>query len=170
MRFEKISLEQFTKDYKRLDEFEYVPHSIQQAYDNIKLPRQGTEKSMGMDFFAPYEFCIPHRQSITVMTGVRWKVNDIDSNVGMLIFPRSGMGFKYGVRLSNTVGVIDADYCNADNEGHILIRMYNPSWDDIVIRCGEAFAQGIILPYIICDGAESDSIRIGGFGSTTRKE
>ena len=41
----------------------------------------------------------------------------------LLLMPRSSLGFKYGIRLSNTVGVIDADYADSDNEGHIIISM-----------------------------------------------
>ena len=47
-----------------------------------------------------------------------------------------------------------------------MIKLYNPSDHAVTIEKGKAFAQGIVLPYIICDGAESDECRVGGFGST----
>ena len=40
----------------------------------------------------------------------------------LAIFPRSGLGFKYRLQLNNTVGIIDSDYFNSDNEGHILLK------------------------------------------------
>ena len=43
------------------------------------------------------------------------------------IYPRSGQGFKYGIKLANTVGIIDSDYYHSDNEGHIFIKFVNDS-------------------------------------------
>ena len=86
----------------------------------------------------------------------------------LLIVPRSGLGFRYGIRLSNTVGVIDADYCDSENEGHIIISLENPSETTIELAEGKAFAQGIIVKYEIPEGAESEESRSGGFGSTDR--
>ena len=40
----------------------------------------------------------------------------------------------------------------------------------IVIEEGKAFCQGIVTRYYICDGAESDVQRNGGFGSTDKGE
>ena len=159
MYFEKISREQWAKDCGTF---------MSEIYDNIKLPKQGTAKSMGMDFFAPYDIELLPKSYHVVPTGIRWVVNDIDACVGLMIVPRSGLGFKHGIRLANTVGVIDADYCHADNEGHIMIKLYNPTNDRVIIEKGKGFAQGIITPYIICNGAESDEDRTGGFGSTTK--
>lgn len=159
MHFEKISREQWTKDCGTF---------MSEIYNDIKLPKQGTAKSMGMDFFAPYDIILLSHSYHTVPTGVRWVVNDIDGSVGLIIVPRSGLGFKHGIRLANTIGIIDADYCHANNEGHIMIKLYNPTENKVTIEKGKGFAQGIIIPYITCDGAESEKSRIGGFGSTTK--
>jgi dUTP pyrophosphatase len=86
----------------------------------------------------------------------------------LILFPRSGLGFKYGIRLTNTAGIIDADYCDSDNEGHIIISMDNPSEQTVPLPEGKAFAQGIVVTYDIPEGAESDEARSGGFGSTDR--
>ena len=159
MHFEKISREQWTKDCGTF---------MSEIYDDIKLPKQGTAKSMGVDFFAPYDIELLPESYHVVPTGIRWIVNDIDDCVGLIIVPRSGLGFKHGIRLANTIGIIDADYQFANNEGHIMIKLYNPTNEQVIIEKGKGFAQGIITPYIICDGAESDDNRTGGFGSTTK--
>ena len=80
--------------------------------------------------------------------------------------PRSGLGFRYGIRLTNTVGVIDADYCDADNEGHIIVSLENPSDTDVPLNEGKAFCQGIVVKYEIPEGAGSETGRSGGMGST----
>ena len=97
MRFEKVSYEQ-VKDTMTRD-----------GYENLKLPRQGTKYAMGMDFFAADDIIIPAYDAYTLPTGVRWVVNSSQMNkYGLIIVPRSGLGFKYGIRLVNTVGIIDA--------------------------------------------------------------
>ena len=170
MHFEKVSLKQYAHDVtlyhpeKGGDMF--ITTLIDETYDEIKLPKQGTARSMGMDFFAPYDIIIPSKEYVVVPTGIRWVANPIDDNLGLIIVPRSGLGFKHGLRLANTIGVIDADYYKADNEGHIMIKLFNPSDDFMEIKQGKGFVQGIVTDFYICDGAESDESRFGGFGST----
>ena len=63
-------------------------------------------------------------------------------------FPKSGLGFKYYVRLANTIGVIDEDYYNnPDNEGHIYFQIINLFPFDIVLHKGDKIGQGIIKKY-----------------------
>ena len=103
MHFEKISRGQWAKDCGTF---------MSEIYDDIKLPKQGTAKSMGMDFFAPYDIELLPESYHVVPTGIRWVVNDIDYCTGLcaglMIVPRSGLGFKHGIRLANTIGIIDA--------------------------------------------------------------
>lgn len=173
MYFEKISLEQWLNDYdpvgwlKHYRPTECNEFCAARRYEEIKLPKQGTKHSMGMDFFAPYDIKIYAHDDLVVPTGIRWVVSNYVS-VGLLIVPRSGLGFKHGIRLANTIGVIDADYQFADNDGHIMIKLHNPSDEDVEIEQGKGFAQGIVMPYFICNGAESDEDRTNGFGSTTK--
>ena len=86
----------------------------------------------------------------------------------LMLFPRSGLGFKHQVRLANTVGVIDADYFHADNEGHILVMLVNGGDHKVTLHPGERFCQGIFLPYGLAEEEEVTGERSGGFGSTGR--
>lgn len=89
----------------------------------------------------------------------------------LMIFPRSGLGFKYRLQLDNTVGIIDTDYAFSDNEGHIFVKITNDSYSyDKVLRVeeGQGVCQGIFLPYGITEDDDTDGIRNGGFGSTGR--
>jgi dUTP pyrophosphatase len=105
-----------------------------------------------------------------IATGIRWVTDREGSDRGkvLIVFPRSGLGFRYGIRLSNTVGVIDADYCDSDNEGHIIVSLVNPSDQTVLLGEGKPFAQGIVVRYEVPEGAESGDSRNGGFGSTDR--
>jgi dUTP pyrophosphatase len=88
-----------------------------------------------------------------------------------MVVPRSSLGFKYRMQLDNTVGIIDADYYESDNEGHIFIKITNDSKDaqTITLQAGDGFAQGIFLPYGITIDDEATQQRNGGFGSTNTK-
>ena len=166
-RFEKVSLEQFKHDWKnafplyRDDEIEYI-------YENIMLPKRSTVGSAGYDFYLHSNINLYENDYILIPTGIRCYIDD---GWVLTAFPRSGHGFKYGVHLANTVGIIDADYYEADNEGHIHIKLVNDSRlaRDIHLESGTAFCQGIFLPFGITVYDEVEEKRIGGFGSTDKK-
>ncbi len=84
-----------------------------------------------------------------------------------MLFPRSSLGTRYGLALDNTVGIIDADYYEADNEGHILIQLTNHSREQkLQLQQAAAYVQGIFLPFGITEDDDAVKKRIGGFGST----
>ena len=170
MYFEKVSFEQWCKDVP----LQNVPTlTLKNWYENIILPTQGSMYSMGIDFFMPYTVGIlPHNQ-VKIPTGIRWVCEewdndnvDNDREYGMLIVPRSSTGVKLGLRLVNTVGVIDADYCDSDNEGHIMLVFENTKDESVKLPQGKAVAQGIITNYIIPSASSNFAKRNGGFGST----
>lgn len=168
-QFEKVSFEQFKKDWIDTMGFE-GDDSLRKIYDSIKLPRRSTTGSAGYDFFTPTSLCIDGQDSYLIPTGIRCK---IDEGWVLTAYPRSGHGFKYGIRLANTVGIIDSDYYNAKNEGHIFIKLVNESilGEDVhfIVRPGDAIFQGIFLPFGITVDDDADGERVGGFGSTDKK-
>ena len=141
----------------------YKVNGTRATYDAIKLPKRATSKSAGYDFYAPTKLELAPGQTVTVATGIRALMPD---NWCLMIFPRSGLGFKYKLRLNNTVGIIDADYADSDNEGHIFIRMTNESDKPLEIEQGSAFAQGIFVQYMLTEDDDTTTTRNGGLGST----
>lgn len=148
---------------KRVAQFEKV--STKQFKDtlSIKLPKRATVGSAGYDFFSPVEITIKPGEHELIPTGIRCK---IEPGYVLQLFPRSGLGFKKGLQLRNTVGIIDSDYYNADNEGHIMAMLVNTGSEDIIINKGMAFMQGLFLEYNITFDDEVENIRTGGMGST----
>lgn len=165
-RFEKVSFEQFEKDY--ISSFENLTkEDIKEIYEGLKLPKRATKGSAGYDFYAPFDIELKPGETLKVPTGIR---AFIDNGWFLAIFPRSGLGFKYRLQLNNTVGIIDADYFDSDNEGHIFLKITNDSNENktIVVKKGEGVVQGIFLPFgLTCDD-DAVEIRNGGFGSTTK--
>lgn len=164
-KFEKVSFEQFEKDFvKNLPNIK----DVKSVYDSIKLPKRATTGSAGYDFYAPVELEIKKGESVLIPTGIRSKIED---GWVLKIYPRSGLGFKHRVQLDNTVGIIDADYYNSSNEGHIMIKLSCDAHDDehlVTVNAGDGFAQGIFLQFGITVDDETYGIRDGGFGSTTK--
>lgn len=158
-KFYKVSYEQYAKDR------DVCPEVAKAEYDAIKLPRRGTTHSAGYDFFAPFDFTLPPGLTIQFFTGIRM---ELDDDKWLACYPRSGLGFKYRLSLANTVGVIDADYFNATNEGHIGVKLYNGGDKFLHVKAGDAFMQGIISPYYLTVDDDAAGIREGGFGSTGR--
>ena len=166
-KFEKVSFAQFCQAF--MDDFGGSNEEIKRIYDSIELPKRATSGSAGYDFYTPVDINLSPGQTVKIPTGIRAKM---DEDWVLMIFPRSGLGFKYRLQLNNTVGIIDSDYYNSDNEGHIFIKITNDSNEDksLSVPAGGGFAQGLFIPYGITEDDSSDGSRNGGFGSTDRKD
>ncbi len=157
-RFEKVSLNQYLEGCEAVN--------AEEIYGNIKLPKRATAGSAGYDFYAPFDIVLKPNETAKIPTGIRaW----IEDGWVLKLYPRSGLGFKFRLQLNNTVGIIDSDYYNSDNEGHIFIKITNDTNENrtIEIPAGTGFAQGIFVEYGITIDDDADGIRNGGFGSTT---
>ena len=163
-KFEKVSFEQFKEDYIACTGEET---GVQDAYNNIKLPVRATEGSAGYDLISPLFVHLNPGKGLRIPTGLRVKIKE---GWMLLILPKSGLGMKYRFQLDNTLGLIDSDYYNSSNEGHIMVPMRNnyttDGFKDVTINPGKAFAQAVFVPFGITEDDSADGIRDGGFGST----
>lgn len=168
-QFEKVSWERFIKDW--IDIFKPGENNydeIKSIYDMIKMPKRATKGSAGYDFYSPITFTLKPGETIMIPTGIRVKMEE---GWVLQLYPRSGLGFKYRLQLNNTVGIIDSDYYYSDNEGHILCKLTNDSNEDrtVTVEEGTAFTQGIFVEYGITVDDNTEEVRNGGLGSTTKK-
>jgi dUTP pyrophosphatase len=133
----------------------------------LELPRRATRGSAGYDFFAPFSFSLPPGTTIKIPTGIRV---EMEEDWVLKLYPRSGLGFKYRLQMNNTVGIIDSDYFYSDNEGHIFVKITNDSNEGktVEVKSGTGFVQGIFLEYGITVDDDTEGVRNGGFGSTTK--
>lgn len=135
----------------------------------IRLPKRATIHSAGYDLEAALDLLIPPKCQCLCPTGIKAYM---EKDEVLNIYPRSSLFKKKSLILTNSVGIIDADYYdNHDNEGHILISLYNVGEESVSIQKGERIAQAIFGKYLLAD--EDDFIsgsRLGGFGSTDLKE
>ena len=155
-KFEKVTENQFKADLAKLEGYEA-------SIEEVLLPKRATRGSAGYDFYSPIEVNLKPGESIKIPTGIRCKIDD---GYVLKIYPRSSLGFKFQMALLNTVGIIDADYYNADNEGHIIVGIVNRGDKDLLIKKGDRFVQGIFEQYFLAMEEENTNERHGGFGST----
>ena len=161
--FDYVTYSQFVKDFEKL--FPNLDSS--EASKCRRVPFRATKGSAGYDLFSPIDFTLAPGESITIPTGIK---AFLEEGWVLMIFPRSGLGFKYRVQLDNTVGIIDSDYVNSDNEGHIFIKITNDSKENktLEVKCGSAIAQGVLVPFGLTVDDDATAIRNGGLGSTDR--
>jgi len=133
----------------------------------INMPTRSTKLSAGYDLSSAIDAVIEPHQYLSLPTGLKAIMEDDDF---LLLVPRSSLAKKHGVRLFNTVGIIDADYANnPTNGGHIHIVLYNFTNVPQTIIKGERIVQAIFLKYQKTDDDSSINEREGGFGSTGSK-
>ncbi len=153
-RFERVSKAQYERD---------MIHPGAMAVEEIPLPRRATAGSAGYDFVCPASVTMAPGEQALIPTGIRaW----MEPGWVLVNCPRSSLGRKHGIRLANTIGVIDSDYYFADNEGHILVMLVNGGDHAVTLEKGERFCQGIFLPHGTAEEEEVTGQRSGGFGST----
>jgi dUTP pyrophosphatase len=162
-KFEKVTAARFAADW--VASFGGSEAAALAVYDSIRLPKRATTGSAGYDFFMPSAITLAPGQQIRIPTGIRVRM---EPGWVLQCYPRSGLGFKYRLQLNNTVGIIDSDYYNSDNEGHIFAKLTNDSREEqsISLQAGDGFMQGIFVEYGLTVDDEAAGVRNGGFGST----
>ena len=162
---EKVTKDQFINDMKATFGTKYDYQQLSDYYDLLNPPTRATKGSAGYDFESPISFELKPGETIKIPTGIRVKIND---GWVLKLYPRSGLGFKFRVQMNNTVGIIDSDYYNSDNEGHIFCKITNDTNEDktVSVNKGTGFCQGIFVEYGITFDDDVTDERNGGFGST----
>ena len=169
-KFEKVSREQYAKDFTFMREMGVSGMEediINDCYSKLTLPVRKTKLSAGYDFSFPFSLVIPPHTEMLIFTGIKCMLKE---GYVLKLYPRSSLGFKYRMQLNNTVGIIDADYYNNEsNEGNIGVKVFNPSDRPIILEKGQAICQGIIECYFLAEEEEVTRERTGGIGSTDKE-
>lgn len=137
---------------------------IKKCRPGAKLPTYATPAAFCFDLYAAEEGTVNGRP---IPTGLKF---EIPEGYGMLIFSRSGHGFKRNIQLVNCVGVIDSDY-----RGEVMVKLVcNDRRTGIIydtVEAGERIAQAAIVPRIVASFLECETLTEtdrgeNGFGST----
>lgn len=139
------------------------------------VPTYGSNKAAGLDLYANIGYEYPRMRLFpktidiaphtTVKVGTGWAIQPPEGYCG-LIFARSGLATKQGLRPANCVGLCDEDYT-----GEYLVALHNDTDETQIIHHGDRIAQLVFMPYeqVSFTGVEElDSTERGdgGFGHT----
>ena len=140
---------------------------VKKLHPAALIPKYATEGAACFDLHAvgigPEPMLLMYGAPYTFNTGLSFEVPE--GHV-MLIFSRSGHGFKNDTRLANCVGVIDSDY-----RGEVAVRLTADGFSNLPVNDGDRIAQAMVVPYPRVEFVEADDLTdtkrgAGGFGST----
>lgn len=134
-----------------------------------KLPEYATDGSGCFDLFALMDIDTPRSVylgiPVLIRTGLAF---EIPQGHVMMVYSRSGHGFKNATRLANCTGIIDSDY-----RGELMLKLSKDSEysDTLTVKNGDRIAQGMIVPIPKVQFVEAEELSetergAGGFGST----
>lgn len=140
--------------------------NIKKLNENAVIPTRGSEYAAGYDLYAyipKQSQTIPAGQTRLIGTGLAM---EIPAGYVGLVYARSGMATKRGLRPANCVGVIDSDY-----RGEIMIALHNDNSVAEAVHIGDRIAQIVIAPFLSVEFEETEILNEtsrgdGGFGST----
>ena len=138
---------------------------VKKVKDNAILPTRGSEKAAGIDLYACIDEPITIAPGETKTFGSGIACEFPEGYWGMVV-PRSSVGIKRRLNIPQGSAVIDEDYT-----GEIILALYNHGQETAVISPGERLAQMVLLPYVLFDIEETDTLAEtergeGGIGST----
>lgn len=129
-----------------------------------KVPTYAHETDAAADIYAMDETVLaPHTYGNKLRTGVKIQLPE---GWQALILPRSSIGAKTPLRLSNSVGLIDSGY-----RGELGVLYDNTSDEPYTVNAGDRIAQLLVMPSyrfqakVVDILADSDRGE-GGFGSS----
>ncbi len=154
---------------------------------DITLPERKTKNAVAYDIEAAEDTVIPSIWK-TVFTNIgkflkgnnnyeTFKPTLVKTGVkayfledeALFLATKSSYPGKKGLLLANSIGIIESDYYNnQDNDGHLMFAYYNLFPVDITIKKHEPAGQAFFQKFLITDDDNATGIRTGGFGSTSK--
>jgi len=127
------------------------------------MPHYATAGAACFDIAALHGGRVPVGQSAAFSTGLAFEV---PPGFVLMIYSRSGHGFRHGLRLVNGTGVIDSDY-----RGEVKVMLHNDGQEGYTVTAGERIAQAMLVPAPQVQLVEVDVLSetargAAGFGST----
>jgi len=150
---------------------------IKPLNDNVKMmySSHGTfnQGDSGLDLFCPETITINPGETICIDLQINCEafgglMGDNTNNISYYMYPRSSMGSRTPLRLSNSVGIIDAGY-----RGNLCAFVDNIKTFPYTVNRGDRLVQ-ICAPnleaisFSIVNQISESQRGVGGFGSTGR--
>jgi dUTP pyrophosphatase len=140
---------------------------IKKLTKNVVIPAYETTGSAAVDLRANITKPIKLDLGEVAMIPTGIAININDDNVAAVILPRSGLGHNHGIKLGNSVGLIDSDYT-----GELKVSVKNTGTSVYKINPQDRIAQMKFIPIVRAEFVEVEEFSTvtergeGGFGST----
>lgn len=136
---------------------------ITRLHDKVPLPKYETPGSVMFDFACIQDDIVEPGEIKLIPTGL---VICVPSDYMLMLASRSSTPLKKGLKLGNSIGVVDQDYCGPADE--IKIQVHNFTNTAVELKTGDRIAQGGFVPIHRVEWKEGDTDgpSRGGFGST----
>lgn len=136
---------------------------IQQLHNNFQMPTRGSAHAAGYDIVMPESGSIERGQAVKVPLGF---AAEVPEGYMAILMPRSSVGFKNGLELHNTAGIIDSDY-----RGEWFASLHIKTGTEFRWEAGTKLLQFILVPVHTPElqlvDSVSETVRgTGGLGST----
>lgn len=136
---------------------------VKRLHEDAKIPELGSLYAAGADVSSTDAVTILPGDSAVVGTGLAF---DIPEGYMIEAVGRSGLGFKFGIRLANCVGIVDEDY-----KGEVKFKLVNDGNAPFRVEVGDRIGQILLREYTQMQFEEvselSESARgSNGFGSS----
>jgi dUTP pyrophosphatase len=139
--------------------------NIKRVRPKAIVPSHGSNDAAGYDLYACLDDSVAIRPHQTVLIGTGWAMQ-FPNGLVALLYARSGLASKQGLRPANCVGVVDADY-----RGEYMVALHNDSEEMRIVNHGDRIAQMVLTSYFAMNYVETNELDAtergaGGFGST----
>lgn len=145
-----------------------IPIKIQRLTKTARIPIYSSDLAACTDLYADIgeDEIVEIAPHSTIKIGTGIAVQPVFDGYCFLIYARSGLATKQGLRPANCVGVIDGDYT-----GEVIVALHNDTDEIQSIKHGDRIGQMMLVPYFTMDFREVDKLTdtergSGGFGST----
>lgn len=137
--------------------------NIKPLHLNFIMPARGTEHAAGYDIAMPEAGAVRRGSATKVALGF---AAEVPEGYMAMLMPRSGVGFKKGLELHNTCGIIDADY-----RGEWFASLHIKTGEVFLWEAGDRLLQFILvpvhIPYLqLVESISGTERGEGGLGST----
>jgi dUTP pyrophosphatase len=130
---------------------------------DVPLPEYKTKGAVAFDIAVRESATLEPNERKLIPTGL---VVCVPEGYVLIIASRSSNA-KKGIRLTNSIGIIDPDYCGPKDELHLALL--NEGTAPYTIEKGERLAQGLFVPVAHAQFIEVETLTApsrGGWGTT----
>lgn len=137
---------------------------IKRVDKTLPLPAYETAGAAAFDLYARLDTTIPAHEAVFLPTNV---IVETPTGYMLMLAARSSLFRKTGLQLTNSIGIVDQDYCGDDDE--ISLHVQNTTSQPVHIVAGQRLAQGCFVKIAKATFIETNTMNQpsrGGFGST----